>query len=216
VFASPILIVGDNQLNSAHAGTHLSKAGFENVSFASSTQPAKKSISSNGFELVLIFVHSVSSSDNITDYLQLARFYRYKGITAIVTDSVSMNFFVDLLSAGINDLFLQGPHFDIASEVTCLLNRHSNCVHGRPSINPNSIKNIGFFRTLGLTQKEVEVLSKYAYRYPRYNELSFQIGKSPVQVRKCFCCIYDKLGIHLGIDNPSRLTQFLTLCSIYW
>lgn len=216
IFEAPILIVGDTQFNAAHVCAHISKVGFENISFATSIEAAKKTFLPSDVALLLVFARSTSNTEETLEFLRSIRLQGYRGSVAVVMDALSVSVLLGFLSVGINDLFLQGPHLDITAEVACLLNRHRSFVVDRAAINPNSIKTVGFFRTLGLTQKEVEVLSKYACCYPRYDELSFRTGKTPVQVRKCFCSIFDKLSATLGVDNPSRLAQFLTLCSIYW
>lgn len=166
--------------------------------------------------MLLVFARSTSNTEETLEFLRSIRLRGYRGSVAVVMDTLSISVLLGFLSVGINDLFFQGQHLDITAEVECLLNRHRNFVVNRAIIEPNSIKTVGLFRTLGLTKKEVEVLSQYACRYPRYDELSFETGKTPVQVRKCFCRIFDKLGATLGVDNPPKLAQFLTLCSIYW
>ena len=74
------------------------------------------------------------------------------------------------LKAGVNDYLTKGPYLDLATEITRMADQpnEDRC----PGWYPDSIVDMGLFRSLGLTYREMEILSEYARDFPRYRELS--------------------------------------------
>ena len=65
------------------------------------------------------------------------------------------------------------------------------------------------------TEKEAELASKLTIAPESVKEIAERLDRSEKYIRKVFSRIYKKLGHRLDITNPSQLSHFLTICSLY-
>jgi hypothetical protein len=93
--------------------------------------------------------------------------------------------------------------------VTRLLDNQRGAAEGRTL--PEVVSDLGYLRSFGLTRKEISVLTEFSRDFPRISILAERIDQAPVQLRKIFSRIYEKLGI----DSSHQLVRTLTICELF-
>lgn len=111
--------------------------------------------------------------------------------------------------AGAVDFLVKGPYVDIPGEVARILDGDRGATRGR--VLPEMISDLGYLRSFGLTAKEIALLMEFTKGFPSLSELSTRLEQQPVQTRKTFSRIYDKLHI----TDLHQLIRTLTVCELF-
>ena len=207
-----ILIVGDNTITTKIVLNDLLDAGFSDAKIASRKEASVAEIDGSKPDLILIDVHLRGEVDSGVALLSALREDGFNGLIAVTTHDPSAEEFLEVVRAGANDYLVRGPKLNIVGEVVELLEQTRWA--DRSSWHPDVIAKLGFFRTLGLTKREIEILVEYARDFPRQRELAQRLGKAEAQLRKSFSQIYQKLSAPLAVDNSAQLASLLTICSM--
>ena len=208
-----ITIVGGNLLFSSALQKYLFENGFEKVVRSSSLADASAKLQDGDSDLTLIDVDYIGDFETVIDFVEVLRAGGHQGRVVLATEDPCPMDLLTALKAGVNDYLTKGPYLDLAAELTRLAD-HPN-EERCPGWYPDSIMDMGLFRSLGLTCREMEILSEYARDFPRYRELSKRVNKTELQLRKLFSRIFQKLEGPLAIENPAQLAHLLTVCAIY-
>lgn len=208
-----ILIFEDDELIAAKYKRQLRKANFTDVTFATSTSNFERFFGVSRFNLILL---DNPDSEYLNRSLRILNAFRSRGCNcpiAMTSGQPSVELYYRAAIMGANDVLVKGRFCEIVYEVTRLLQSSRTVVADYDST--EEITNTGFFRTLGLSKSEIEVLSEYARDYPRYEILARRMGTSPTRLRKTFSRIFEKLERTLLVDNTAKLAHVLTICSLY-
>jgi len=191
----------------------LRNSGFSSVHVASSLQDVKAETVKKNFSLIFIDERcgkdDVAVFDLVSGLRALQQYTRYVILTS---DPTIEKFYLGAIS-GVFDYLSVTSSLHLGHETSRIMSRNSLLLSR--CWNPEKIGELGFFRTLGLTKREIEILIEYLRDFPRQNELSSRIEKSPPQLRKVFSNIYTKLSDSLAIDNPAQLACLLTIGTFY-
>ena len=114
---------------------------------------------------------------------------------------------------GLQDYLVKTPKLHIGVEAVRLLKNQDR--FAPYNIRNEPLMNLGFFRSLGLTTREIDILIEFMRDFPRQKELSDRLGKSTQQLRKVFSAIYGKLSGSLAVDNAAQLAHLLTIAKLY-
>ncbi len=101
-----------------------------------------------------------------------------------------------------------GRHLSLGDEIARLLRREPKTTNWEADI----IHEMGLFRSLGLTEAQIELLVEYARDFSRIIILAERVKKPESQLRKNFSRVYDKLRKTIAVDNQAPLAQLLTIC----
>ncbi len=204
-----IVIVDDNDRFVNAAQRTLNNAGFHNVETATTAETALGLVDSLNPYLTLIDIHLKNETRDGLDFLCQLRANGYKGIAVIITVDRSRPQFFRAARAGANDFLVKSPRLDLRAEVKRILARHHSS--SDKEWHPQSISELGYLRSFGLTPREISILAEYATDFPRYKILADRVSKSERQIRKTFSRICKKLGV----DNLSQLAHVLTVCAMF-
>ena len=209
----PVIVVGGNE-DWFHTGSAdiFGAEGLYDVAFASSKAALSKQIESSRPDLIVLHDGMNIFWNGILEFMSILRRREYRGIIIVVTDDPSADDLMNALCSGVDDYLYLGPKLDLRAEVERLLSEHRHTL--RNPWNPEAIDELGFFRSVGLNEQEINLLVEYARDFPRRRELAVRIGKSEIYLRKCFSQIYTKLKSLIAVDNQAQLAHLLTICCL--
>ncbi len=135
----------------------------------------------------------------------------YNGVLIVSTEDPSIEWLVQTIHCGVDGYLACGPHLSLDDEIARLLRRRRE----PETMNwvPDIIHEMGLFRSLGLTEAQIELLVEYARDFPRISILAERIEKPEGQLRKNFSRVYNKLRKTIAVDNQAQLAQLLTICA---
>ncbi len=214
VRSARLLVVDSDSLVLTAVYRFLTKGGFEHVSTVGSASRAAAYLAGNHCELILIDACLGVGVEESVNFIRLLRKRKYEGLIIVLTGEPSLEMLLRVAAAGADDCLVRGPSLDLVAEVTCRLEKQ-RAWEGE-GWHPEAITEMGLFRSLGLTTREIEVLKEYARGFPRQRELADRMGEADVRLRKTFSEIYGKLREPLTVDNPARLAQLLSICAMNW
>ena len=162
-------------------------------------------------DLVLLDIHlGEDGSDGIYVANKL-RENHYDGIICMFTGDASPALLFQSVLAGANDYILKGPTCDIVKEVSRLVALGKDKFDNSDDILVKPIEESGYLRTLGLSNKETQLLSYFAeYGYPRIKEFAVHMNVSETCLWKRLARIRDKLKM----DSTSQIAHLLTSISL--
>jgi len=209
VRSETVVIVDDHArfLNALQRQLHT--AGFSGVKTALDTETALSLIQRRRPEVLLIDIHFKGSKQDGLDFLTRIRADGFSGIAVVLSGDRSPEQFFRAARAGANDFLVKGPHVSVPAEIVRLLEGERG--HIGKSARVEAVSDLGYFRSFGLTPKEIEVLKEYAVDFPRLTELAERIGQAKVQLRKVFSRIYKKTGI----KNLGQLAHVISVCAMF-
>jgi len=158
-------------------------------------------------DLLLLDIHLDNHLDGL-QVLKQARQIGYRGLAVVISGDSSMEQCFRAARSGANDFLLKRPTVNVAEEISTLLSRSQR---EEPTLSPNALSNLGYLRSFGLTDKEIEMLEAYATDYCSQQELALRLNKAEGHVRKTFSRIYRKLQV----DGLSQLVHVLTSCALF-
>ncbi|MCP4677921.1 MAG: hypothetical protein GY854_20880 [Deltaproteobacteria bacterium] len=205
-----VYLKSDRELFVRSLKRSLNKAGYDRIIIASDLPVVPEGPNRRKQEVVLLHEHNGSIGDNKVESLRLRSTFGYDGIVAIITENPSTELLVQALRSFVDEYLVSGRYLDIAEEVTRLLGhrREEKSIQWEPE----RIREMGFFRTLGLSQMQIDLLVEYARGFPRQSELAARLGMKDSYLRKSISRIYEKLDKKLAINNPAQLAQLLSIC----
>lgn len=209
----PVLILENNAFTIKKYKRELQRASFTDVTFATCITDISAFLDEYRFDLILLDCSVDEKPYKGLRYLDEIRSQGYDCSVAIVSGQPSIELYLQAAVLGADEFLVKGRYFNIVDEVTHLLQRSITLETDLNDIKP--ITCTGFFRTLGLSQNEIEVLSEYARGFPRYESLAERTGKSQTRLRKTFSRVFGKLERSVSIDNTAKLAHILTICSLY-
>ncbi len=209
----PIIVVEYDDFALRKYRLRLTKAGFTHVTACRDFDGATKHLEESRCDLMFLGIDLIDDKEKGFHFLNTARARAYRGIIAVTCAEPTPEDFFCAAVSGANDFLVKGRNLDVVSEAVHLLG-HSQWVD-LTIWRPDAVLQTGFFRSLGMTGAEMEVLSEFARDFPRQMELAERLGKNVAQINKVFSRIYEKLNDTLGINNPAKLSHLLTICCLY-
>ncbi len=188
----------------------LNTGGVEGITVSSGLPAEPESLKDSENEVVLLHDHCGSNRLGILEKLRRRRSKGYGGVVIVIAEKPSTMLLVQALKSGVDDYLVWGPNLNIADEVLRLLENRRVRTTGHWE--PKHVESMGFFRTLGLTPMQINLLAEFARDFPRQAELAKRLGKQEQQLRKAFSRIYRKLTDQLGVSNQAQLAQLLSVC----
>ncbi len=212
-FDASILIVCDDAFISRIYSTRLCSSGFSQPSTAKNAKNAFLFFESHRCDLVVLDASLGSSPDESFDFLELIRSRGFHGTVIMMAKAPTLETLYRAAATGANDFGLRGQKLDIAGEVRRLLQRRSWV--DQTAWCPDAVRRTGFFRSVGMTKGEIEILTEFARDFPRQSDLAKRMEKTAAYIRKTFSRIYEKLDDPLSVNNPAQLSHLLTICTLY-
>ena len=204
-----IVIVDDDMLFLNSLRRFLEFAGFVNVKIVADPNTALTLVNLSNPDLLMVDIHFDECSIDGLQLLRTARKQGYAGKAVVISGDRSPEQFFKAARIGACDFLVKGPHLDVAKEIDAIL-RGDRGNHTQWT-RQEAIMNLGFLRSFGLSDREVEILAEFSVDFPRMRELAERIDKSEVQLRKIFSRIYAKLEV----ENLSQLTHVLSVCEMF-
>lgn len=202
-----IVIVDDNKRFLSTCSRILKQGGFQNIICFDSANNIMSAFAKLNPDLILLDIHLEDGMDGL-NLLHSLRNKGYDGPAVVLSGDSSMEQCFRAAKAGANDFILKRPHINIVEEVTRILNESRYEDNG---IFAESLVELGYLRSFGLTMREISILQEYTIDYCSQPELAKRVGKAPSQLRKVFSRVYSKLGI----DSLNQLIHILTSCSMF-
>jgi DNA-binding NarL/FixJ family response regulator len=189
----------------------LKTAGFERTRCALDIATAKSAMMDQVPDLLLVDIHLGNEELDGLDFLKLARLEGYSGIAVIITSDMSAQQASRSASAGANDFLLKGKYLNFPGEVTRILKLY-NRAPGQSSYAPDVVSKLGYFRSYGLTNTELQLVTAFCkdYGFPVLKELADDMNMPVGSLRKHFSNIYRKFRV----KNLHQLIHRITVCMI--
>jgi DNA-binding response OmpR family regulator len=207
----PILIADEDDFTAHRYKYRLARSGFTHVETVGDFQYIEQRLKAVRYELVFIGVHCENRVQESFSVLEEIRYQGFDSCVCMLCDNPTLKQFFHAANLGANDLVVKGRFLDIVGEAIMLLDRTRD--DPRCLFHHDAALKTGFFRSLGMTQVELEVLIEFSKGFPKQRELAKRLGKNNAQLHKVFSRIYQKLGGSLCVDNPAKLSFLLTICS---
>ena len=208
-----IAVAEPNQSELEASLSQLRNKGFKYVYGTSSLNEAESSFQHRHHRLFFIEDCWHEDRDSGLNFIKKMYASKVQCDFALLASEPSVDQFYQGALLGISDYLIKSPSLDVGKESLQLINNDKSIYNEHPSLNKPI--NLGFFRSLGLTQREIEILTEYMKDFPRQQTLSHRVGKSPPQLRKTFSSIYQKTSRTLSIFNSAQLAHLLTIAGLY-
>ena len=207
------IVILDNQtffLN--RYATRLKHAGYTDVTTGTSFESILRSAFENT-NLMIVDLSCATDFNQFFSFLELAKFRGYRGQLVVMSAVLTCDDLYRCAVLGISDFWIKGVHLQIEHEVADILTRKPKIK--KEQLCPSKVANLGLFRTVGLSSKEIEFIKELADGFPRQREIAARLGKRSSYVHKTFSRIYEKLNVVLPVDNPPQLAHLITVCSMF-
>ena len=214
-FEKPILIADYDEFICRSCRKNLLRNGFKKVAIITRPDEASEYIDTNPISVIFLDVLlGGTQSPNIS--LDLLRHYntvQKYGVAIMLCTDPTTEILRCCASAGAEFFMYKGRLGNISNT---LLNVMS-------FLDKNSIEKKGvtfmkeyvFLSSLGLTDAEIEILSRYAEGYPKIGDLARLLEIKEANLRKTFSRVYKKIGSHVDVNNSAQLSHLLTICSLF-
>lgn len=213
IASSPILVV-DRDDFCAHKYKHrLLHGGFEKVSTVQTFEAASKHLAENRCDLIFVGADNSDNSEKSLNFLADVRQHGYRGIICMLYDAPTLQHLFHAAHLGTDDILIKGKYLNVVHEATVQLKR-THYVN-RSDFRHDAAYKTGFFRSLGMTRMELDILVEFANGFPKQRELADRLDKNCAQLHKAFSRIYRKLDHGLEVNNPAKLSFLLTICSFF-
>lgn len=186
----------------------LAEAGFASVDTAGSSRKAWKLFDKQHPDVLLIDIHLGEYERDGLDLLTAFGVQGFKGLAAVVSGDQAVRQVYRGLAAGADDYWVKGPYLNPVVEVVDLLTRPAPL--GEMKWDPENMARLGFWRTIGATDFEVDSVVEYSRRFRTYEELAGDLRRSPDQLRKTM----SKVKAKCGVKTLTEFGQLLTLCEM--
>ena len=208
-----IVVAGPNPAEVEKSLSQLALSGFASVCGVTSLGELKRTLNHCSCRLCYIDSTWRGDYDSGLRFVQSMLPSRPACNYVLITSDPSLKqFYIGALS-GLRDYLVKSSSLNLGVESERLL---GTCeLTSRAPTACRSIDALGFFRSLGLTKREIEILVEYTRDFPRQRELSERLGKSLPQLRKVFSTIYGKLSRPLAVENCAQLAHLLTIAVFY-
>ena len=207
-----IIIVDEDNFYSKKTAMRIKKSGFTNVLTRSSIEV----IDAADFQtakLLVVDLSAASPFDTFFSTLQIAKFRGFRGHLVLFANAVDYQDLYSAVSLGVSDIWIKGKGLHIDAEISNLLARKRNVA--KENLTPESITELGFFRSVGLTKMELKMVAAMANGFPRQRDIALTNHLSAAYVNKLFSRIYEKLGPTAHVDTPVQLGFLITVCSMF-
>lgn len=213
ISSCPILIV-DRDNFCAHKYKHrLIRGGFETVSVVETFDAAAMHLGENRCDLIFVGTNDSDNREKSLNFLASVRQHGYRGIICMLYDLPTLQHLFRAANLGADDILVKGRSLNVVYEATVQLKR--NHYVNRSFFRHDAALKTGFFRSLGMTRGELDILVEFANGFPKQRELADRLDKSHAQLHKAFSRIYKKLDDGLEVNNPAKLSFLLTICSFF-
>jgi DNA-binding NarL/FixJ family response regulator len=197
-------------VNDFRYGKRLVKGGFPDVESIRGFENAKAALADRRFDVVFVGAFYPDEFDDVFAFIEYVRFRGYKGSIALISTSPTPENLYRAAQAGANDFLVKGRKLNIVSETRRLIENGSQIEDSAWS--PELVTQLGFLRSVGLSNSEVILLAEFAHGFPRRKELAKRLRRTENSLYKTFSRIYGKLNDIMSIDNPAQLSHLLTVC----
>jgi DNA-binding NarL/FixJ family response regulator len=204
-----VLVVDDDVGFLESTRKTLVNSGFKNVLTAVDIPTATKLIEAYQPSVALVDLDLGTRSQSGMDLVRQLGRHIDGPIPVVLSGDRSLEQFFRAARAGAIDFLVKGPHVDVPREVGRLINGKRGAAKGR-SLH-EIVSDLGYLRSFGLTRGEIAVLVDFAKGFPKLSDLAERRAQAPVQTRKTFSRIYEKLGI----PDLHQLIRTLTVCELF-
>jgi len=204
-----VLVLDDSGRFLESVQAKLVRGGFANVLLAIDVRTAEALLSASCPAVALVDIHLGSGEKSGLEFVKRVARNAPDTIPVVLSADRSQEQFFKAARAGAVDFLVKGPHVDIPYEVTRLLDGKRGALEGRTL--PEIVSDLGYLRSFGLTRKEISVLTEFSRDFPKLSKLAARIDQAPVQLRKVFSRVYEKLGI----TDLNHLIRILTICELF-
>lgn len=213
ISSCPILVV-DRDNFCAHKYKHrLLRGGFERVSTVETFDAAAMHLGENRCDLIFVGTDNSDNRERSLDFLASVRQHGYRGIICMLYDIPTLQHLFRAANLGADDILVKGKYLNVVHEASVQLGR-THYVNSSV-FRHDAAHKTGFFRSLGMTRGELDILVEFANGFPKQRELAERLDKSHAQLHKAFSRIYRKLDDGLEVNNPAKLSFLLTICSFF-
>lgn len=204
-----ILVVDDDVMVLQMIRRTLNNSGFANVLTTADAATALVIIDGCRPALALVDLDLGPDSQNGIGLIKQLKPSPDGPIPVVLSGNKTQEQFFKAARAGAVDYFVKGPCIDLSKEVRRLLNGERGVTKERSL--PEIVSDLGYLRSFGLTRKEIEILTEFANGFPKISDLAKRQQQPPIQVRKYFSSIYEKLNI----TDIHQLIRTLMICEFF-
>jgi DNA-binding NarL/FixJ family response regulator len=187
----------------------LGDAGFSKVLTAVDVPMALTVVETYRPILVLVDLDLGPGTQNGIDLIRQLKPFPEGPIPVVLSGNKTPEQLLKAARAGAIDFLVKGPGVDIAKEVRSILDGERGVAQERTL--SEIVSDLGYLRSFGLSQKEIDLLIDFANGFPKFSDLAERQHQPPVQLRKYFSKIYSKLDI----PDANQLIQILTICAFF-
>lgn len=210
---SNIVVAGQNPVEVERGLSQLKANGFKSVYGTTSLKDTERMLDHQPCQLCFVDATWSGEYNSGLTFLKSARSNRHQCAYVLLTSDPSLEqFYLGALS-GFRDYLVKNRKLNLGKESLRLLDSTETRISSWH--NCQAINELGFFRSLGLTHREIDILVEYARDFPRHRELSLRLKKSTPQLRKTFSTIYGKLSHTLAVESGAQLAHLLTIAVFY-
>ncbi|MDD5306863.1 MAG: response regulator [Deltaproteobacteria bacterium] len=203
-----IVVLDDNLRFLTASKRSLVSYGFINVVLAETAAKAEPHIGPGVPDLLFVDIHLGGREDGL-EFLRKARARGFDRLAAVISGDSSPSEFFRAAMGGANDFLVKGTRLDLGKEALRILSRGELDAGGE--FRPENVADLGYLRTIGLTERDIEILTEFAVDFPRYKDLAHRMQQTEGHIRKTF----SRICTTLGIENLPQLTHILTVCGMY-
>ncbi|MBN2527449.1 MAG: response regulator transcription factor [Deltaproteobacteria bacterium] len=161
-------------------------------------------------ELVIVSPDVFDNFKSCHAFIDFARYRGYGGEVVFWAEEASIEMIYNAARCGIRDFWIKSHSLKISEAVDAVLSLPSSM-----PFQPESLTKLTLFKSAGLSKREIEILDEWSRGFPRQTEVAKRIGVSNQSVNKAFSRIYEKLNVHLDVDNPTKLAHLITICKFF-
>lgn len=206
---TPLLVVDDDVRFLEGIRKTLTAAGYSNVLTAVDISTATQLIAAYPPSLVLIDLDLGENEKSGVELVKQLSAHSKGTIPVVLSGDRTQEQFFRAARAGAVDFLVKGPHVNVPKEVSRILGGKRGAAQGRTLT--EVISNLGYLRSFGLSIKEIEILTEFASGFPKLSDLAERREQAPIQLRKAFSRIYEKLDI----PDIHQLVRTLTICELF-
>jgi DNA-binding NarL/FixJ family response regulator len=204
-----VLVLDDDPRFLLSIGELLRRDGFGEVLTASLSQTALALAIRTKPEACLVDLDLGPTQMNGFEFVRLLCTSGYQGIPVIISADRTKRAFFRAAKCGARDYFVKNSSLDIPGELRKLLSGARGASEERSRA--QSVSDLAYLRSFGLTNHEVELLAVFAVGFDDYSRIADQLQLAKDVVRRAFVQIYDKLEV----GDKTELAALLQVCEIF-
>ncbi|MBN2716976.1 MAG: hypothetical protein JXX14_14080 [Deltaproteobacteria bacterium] len=206
-----IAIWDTDELFLKNAKVQLNALGFQHVSTCLGMCSETQHMSIAPYSLIAMNLAVFEDRDDCFTFTEFTRFMGFPGRIVILTERATLADICEAAESGADDVWVKGENLNFCDEVMSLLSRTSNPLCDAD--NSAALRQLGLFRSLGLTSREADLLLRTAPSASNHPlPVPKAINVTAPAVNTLFT-IREKAAHLLGLDSPQSLSGLATVCS---